>query len=128
MASQQVTVKVTGLREVTRSLKQYSGAVDDLKEANARIGSKVAQTAIATTPKLTGRLASTIRSNRAQNRISLKAGGARVPYAGIIEYGWPDRGIEAQPYLRRAAWTERRYIVTQYSANLEDLKRRYIAS
>lgn len=122
----QYTVSVKGLREVTRSLQQYAGAVDDLKDANAKIGSKVAQTAIATTPKLTGRLASTVKSNRAQRRVQLKAGGARVPYAGVIEYGYPARGIEAQPFLRRAIWTDRQYVVQQYAANLEALKRRYI--
>lgn len=124
----QYTVSVKGLREVTRSLNQYAGAVDDLKEANAKIGSKVAQTAIATTPKLTGRLASTVKSNRAQRKVQLKAGGARVPYAGVIEYGYPARGIEAQPFLRRAIWTDRQYVIQQYSANLEALKRKYITN
>jgi hypothetical protein len=122
------TVSVKGLREVTRSFKQYEGAVDDLKEANAAISSKVAQSAVATTPKLTGQLASTVRGNRAVQRVQLKAGGARTPYAGIIEYGWPAKNIEAQPFLRRAAWTNRDYIVQQYSANLEQIKRRYIAN
>jgi hypothetical protein len=126
--AQSVTVKVTGLREVVRSFKQYAGAVDDLKEANAAIGSKVAQTAVATTPFRTGRLASTVKSNRAVQRVQLKAGGARVPYAGVIEYGWPARNIEAQPFLRRAAWTNRDYIVQQYTSNLESIKRKYIAS
>ena len=32
------TVSVKGLREVVRSFDQYAGAVDDLKEANAKIG------------------------------------------------------------------------------------------
>ena len=41
------TVAVKGLREVVRSFNQYEGAVQDLKEANYAIGSKVAQTASA---------------------------------------------------------------------------------
>jgi carbon monoxide dehydrogenase subunit G len=122
------TVSVKGLREVTRSFKQYEGAVDDLKTANAAISSKVAQSAVATTPKLTGRLASTVKGNRAVQRVQIKAGGARVPYAGVIEYGWPARNIEAQPYLRRAAWTNKDYVIQQYSSNLESIKRRYIAN
>lgn len=122
------TVSVKGLREVTRSLSQYAGAADELKEANAKIGSKVAQTAIATTPKLTGALASTVRYNRALKKVQLKAGNARVPYAGIIEYGDPNRGIEAQPFLRRAVWNNKEYVIQQYSANLEDLKRKYLSN
>lgn len=120
------TVSVKGLREVTRSLDQYAGAIDELKEANAKIGSKVAQTAVATTPKLTGALAGTVKYNRAKNSVSLKAGGARVPYAGVIEYGDPNRNREAQPFLRRAAWDNREYVKQQYAANLDGLARRYI--
>lgn len=121
------TVKVKGLNEVSRSLKQYEGAADDLKEANAAIGSKVASTAVATLPKKTGALASTIKANRAVSRVQIKAGGARVPYAGVIEYGWPERNIEAQPYLRRAAWDNIGYVIDQFEANLESLKRKYIS-
>lgn len=122
------TVKVKGLNEVTRSLKQYEGAAEDLKEANAKIGSKVASTAVATSPKLSGKLASTIKSNRAVSRVQIKAGGASVPYAGVIEYGWPERNIEAQPYLRRAAWNNMNYVIDQFEANLESLKRKYISN
>jgi hypothetical protein len=120
-------VKIKGLREVTRSLKQYAGATDDLKEANANISSKVAKDAITIAPKSSGTLASTIRGNRAVQKVQLKAGGARVPYAGVIEYGWPARGIEGQSYLRKAAYDNIGFVIQQFDANLEDLKRKYIS-
>lgn len=120
------TVSVKGLREVVRSFDAYAGAVDDLKEANSKIGAVVAQTAKATAPYESGSLAGSIRQNRAKQKIQIKAGGARVPYAGVIEYGWPLRNIEAQPYLRRAAWDKREYVKEQYSANLQSLSRKYI--
>jgi len=123
-----VTIKIKGLREVTRSLDQYKGAVDDLKEANANIGSKVSKDAVAISPKKTGSLARTIKSNRAKNTIQIKAGGARVAYAGVIEYGWPDHNIEPQSYLRRAAYQNIGYVIQQFDANLEDLKRKYISN
>jgi len=122
------TVKVLGLREVQRSLNQYAGAADDLKEANAKIGQKVAVDAKATAPQRTGRLAGSIRANRAKSSIQLKAGSSSVPYAGVIEYGWPARNIEAQPYLRRAAWSNIDYVIQEFEANLEGLKRKYIAN
>ena len=96
------TVAVKGLREVVRSFNQYEGAVQDLKEANYAIGSKVAQTASAIAPQQTG------------------------PYAGVQEYGWAQRNIQAQPFLRRAAWTNREYTRTQYVANLNAIRRKYI--
>jgi hypothetical protein len=120
------TVSVKGLREVVRSLNKYEGAINDLKEANANIGSVVAQTAAATAPVQSGALARSIRANKAKQKVQIKAGGARVPYAGVQEYGWPARNIEAQPFLRRAAWSKREFVKTQYAANLEMLKRKYI--
>lgn len=120
------TIKIRGLREVTRSLNQYAGAVDDMKEANSKISAKVAQDAVSLSPKKSGNLARSIKGNRAKEKVQIKAGGARVPYAGVIEYGWPARNIEAQPYLRKAAYTNIRYVIEQFDSNLESLKRKYI--
>lgn len=120
------TVSVKGLREVVRSLNQYEGAVKDLKEANNAIGSKVAQTASAIAPQSTGALAASVKANKAKQKIQIRAGGAKVPYAGVQEYGWAARNIQAQPFLRRAAWTNREYTRTQYVANLNAIRRKYI--
>ena len=122
----QYTVKVLGLREVTRSLSQYAGAANDLKDANASIGQKVATEARATTPIKTGALQETVRYNRALKTVQIKAGNARVPYAGVMEYGWPARNIEAQPFLRRAAWNNMQYARDQFVANLNSIRREYI--
>ena len=118
------TVAVKGLREVVRSFNQYEGAVQDLKEANYAIGSKVAQTASAIAPQQTGALASSIRANKAKQKVQIKAGGAKVPYAGVQEYGWAQRNIQAQPFLRRAAWTERNYVKEQYTQNIQAIGRK----
>ena len=120
------TVAVKGLREVVRSFNQYAGAVQDLKEANYAIGSKVAQTASAIAPQQSGALAASIRANKAKQKIQIKAGGAKVPYAGVQEYGWAARNIKPQPFLRRAAWTNREYTRTQYVSNLNAIRRKYI--
>ena len=120
------TVSVKGLREVVRSFNQYEGAIKDLKEANYAIGSKVSKTASAIATKETGALAGSIRANRAKQKVQIKAGGAAVPYAGVQEYGWAARNIKAQPFLRRAAWTNREYTRTQYVANLNAIRRKYI--
>lgn len=120
------TVSVKGLREVVRSLNQYEGAVQDLKEANNAIGSKVAQTASAIAPQDSGALAASVKANKAKQKIQIRAGGAKVPYAGVQEYGWAARNIKAQPFLRRAAWTERNYVKEQYSLNIQAIGRKYI--
>lgn len=119
----ETTIKVTGVREVTNSLNQYSNEASRLQEANNRIASKVAQTAVATAPRLSGQLARSIRPRVLREKVELVAS---TPYAGVIEYGNPYRNLQAQPYLVPAVQRNMDFIVQQYEANLDALKRQYI--
>lgn len=97
------TVRVEGLSALRRQLKTMVGDVSDLKAANAAVAAYVAAEAAARAPRRTGRLAGSVRGNRAVGRAQVRGGGARVPYAGPIHWGWPARGIEAQPFISTAA-------------------------
>jgi hypothetical protein len=118
-------VQIKGLNEVTRNLKMFGATAEDLKEANAKISSKVAGDAAAIVPVLTGKLQSTIKGNKAQRKASIKAGSAAVPYAGRVEYGYPKVNQKAQPFLQRAAWTNQWFIIEQYEDNLNEIIRKY---
>lgn len=120
-----VTVRVEGLRETQKALKNLEGGLDDLKDANASLGTEIAQRASALAPRLTGNLAASIKSNRAAKKVSIKAGGAKVPYAGVIEYGWKQRNIQSQSYLRKAAFENRDFIVNKYEDNIKQVIRKY---
>lgn len=120
-----VTVKVEGLKETLSALKKLGDNFEDLKDANAELSSTIATKASALAPRLTGALANTIKGNRANKRVQLKAGSARVPYAAVIEYGWPKRNIKAQSYLRRAALEDRNYIVETYEKNIKEVIKKY---
>lgn len=99
------SVRIDGLRRLRRDLRQLEGGLADLKDANARAGQVVVQAATAKAPRRpgSGRLAGSGRASRAAGRVSVLWGGARVPYAGPIHWGWPARGIEAQPFVAEAA-------------------------
>jgi hypothetical protein len=97
-----VGYRVEGLSRVTRGLKALGLDVDDLKDAFARIAREAAQTAARHAPKKSGRLAATVRGNRAQSKAVVTAGRAAVPYAGPINYGWPRRGIRAAGFMQVA--------------------------
>lgn len=97
------TVRVVGRKKLARELKQLQGDTADLKAANSAVAALVASAASARAPRRTGRLASSVRGNRAAGKATVAAGGARLPYAGPIHYGWPARGIEAQPFVTDAA-------------------------
>lgn len=96
-------VRVDGARQLRRNLKRAGADLDDLKEVHAAVAEYVAVRAAAAAPRRTGRLAGTVRGNRARARATVSAGRASVPYAGPIHWGWPARGIREQPWIADAA-------------------------
>jgi len=99
-----VRVEVDGLRKLRRDLRALGDDLGDLKDANASTAQVVATEAARRAPTgRTGRLAGSGRGNRAAGRATVSFGGAKVPYAGPIHYGWPARGIEPQPFVTDAA-------------------------
>lgn len=107
------SVRVIGSKQLRASLKRAGLELDDLKAVNAAVAQLVAAAAASRAPQRSGRLAGSIRGNRAVSRARVMAGGSRLPYAGPIHWGWPARSIEANPFIRAAAvatepaWTDR---------------------
>lgn len=100
---QSAQVTVENLPEVRRQLRAFQGDVEDLKDANAAAAETVAAAAAGRAPRRTGRLAGSGRGNRAAGRATVIFGGAAVPYAGPVHWGWPARGIEGDPFVVEAA-------------------------
>lgn len=95
-------VQVTGLTELLRALKALGLDVEDLKDAFSAISREAADRAAKHAPRGSGRLAASIRGNRAQSKAVVLAGSARVPYARVINYGWAGHNITANPFMQRA--------------------------
>src|SRR5215468_8032398 len=74
-----------------------------MKDVHGQIAQIQATAGQSLAPKRTGMLAGSIRPTRQAARVVIKAGGARVPYAAVIHWGWPAHGITANPWLSRAA-------------------------
>jgi hypothetical protein len=113
------TVRVIGIDRLTRTLRAAGDDLSDLKDANAAAGRMVAGAAQGTVPRRSGRLASTIRASRQARRAQVVAGRASVPYAGPIHWGWPSRGIGAQPFLSEAAQSSESRWVPLYARDLQ---------
>jgi hypothetical protein len=104
MASTSQTVRVDGLRRLRSDLRKIEPkALDNVKRAYAAAAAMVAAAASARAPKRSGRLAASVRGNRAVSRATVAAGGVTLPYAGPIHYGWPAHNIEAAPFIIDAA-------------------------
>lgn len=94
-------VKVEGAARLRRTLKQAGDDLSNLRAAHAQ-AAKIAAGAV-NAPRVSGALASTVRSSGTKTAGILRAGKASVPYAGAIHWGWPRRGIEPNPFLSDAA-------------------------
>lgn len=95
------SVKVEGLTALVRDMQALGVEVDDLKAAFGTIADRGAQLAASFAPRRTGKLAASIKPSKAKNKAIVRAGGARVPYAGAVNYGWPAHGIRASRFLQR---------------------------
>lgn len=99
-------------------MKQAGLDLGNLRAAHAK-AAKIAEGA-ANPPKRSGALASTVRSSGTKTAGVLRAGRASVPYAGPIHWGWPRRGISANPFLSDAAQRSESTWLPVYEAAVND--------
>lgn len=97
-------VKIEGLRHLTKALKAAQGGAkgsltDALKDANKEAAEAVAKTARGEVPVVSGKLRDSIRAAGTLRAGIVRAGKAKVPYAGPIHFGWPSRHIIPNPFL-----------------------------
>lgn len=86
-----ITVRVYGEDRVRAAFGQMRRGIDDLSSAWRRIGARLLSTAVPLTPVLTGRLVQSLRATPGRMETTFSAGGGNVVYAGVQNYGWPDR-------------------------------------
>ena len=112
------TLEIKGIRATSRALKKSGADMQQMNKLMHAIGMIVVENARPRAPHNTGRLAATIRAGRGRTKAVVSAGKKRVPYAGVIHYGWPKRGIAAQPFLTTAIDSQSNRIYTEFLAGL----------
>lgn len=101
-------LQVDGGRQLRASLKRAGLDVTDLKAAHRAVAEDVARESRPEAPvgdggPHPGQLRDTTRASGTQSAAIVRAGSAAVPYAGPIHWGWPNRHIDAQPWLADTA-------------------------
>lgn len=86
--------QVEGMREAIRDLEAAGVEIEDLKTAFGKVADTAADEISKNSPRRSGALAGNARASRAKNKAIVTVGGARVPYAGPIFYGWSARNIK----------------------------------
>lgn len=93
--------QVEGLNQVVRALQELGVETDDLKEAFSTIAAEGGRVMAGFVPQRSGRLASSVRGNRAKSKAVVTVGRASIPYAGAIQWGWPKRGIRPSGFFEK---------------------------
>ena len=124
-------VRVEGLVDVRRKIRRMEQGLDqdaakgDLKAMNLEAAEIVAGVATGLVPVRAGTLRQTIRAAGAQKSGRVRAGFARVPYAGPIHFGWPQRNISPQPFLYDALDRRRNEVFDAYERNMSEIVKKY---
>lgn len=116
-------LRVTGLRSTFRSLQDAGASAEDLKNLMAVLGALVVQDAQPRARRDTGALAGSIRAGRGKTKAVVRAGGARIPYAGVQHYGWAARSISPNPFLVQAIQSQQGAILAALDDGIKDLLR-----
>ena len=114
-------LQIVGARQLRDAMKQAGVSLDDLKPVNARAAQIVQAAAASRAPRRSGRLAGSLRSSGTRRAGVVRAGGARVPYANPIHWGWPRRHIAANTFVVDAAQATEPAWVEVYAHDIEQL-------
>ena len=121
----EANISIQGVKEVKDSLDKMARSLESNLDLNKELSTTLAQKASALAPRLTGALASSVVGNPSAEKAQIMAGSAAVPYAGVIEYGWPDRNIDAQPSLNPAVNNNMGYIIEKYNDSIQKAIKQY---
>lgn len=93
-------VQVEGLGETIAALAAFEPALRrQVNKAGREAAKIVADAAKARAPIRTGQLRNSIRAGANRRGAYVRAGNARVPYAGPIHFGWRVHHIKPNPFI-----------------------------
>jgi carbon monoxide dehydrogenase subunit G len=119
------SIRVSGLNQAIRALKDVGVPASEIAAAGKDAAEIVAGEARTLVPVKTGKLKGSIRTATQQRKAIVRAGGARVPYANPIHWGWFRRGIKPNQFFSRAINPNIDKIYKQYFDNLQRLIDKY---
>lgn len=118
------SVQINGLKETVRSLEKFGVSAEDLKGAFTKAGTLVATDAKTLVDTKSGALANTIKPSKTKNKSIVRAGSARVVYAGVQHYGGYNN-IDPQLFLTTAVDRNAQTIISLVDSELDALITQY---
>lgn len=119
----EVAFKVEGLARAIRAAEQAGADAENMRDLMHSIGEIVAARGRALAPARTGRLRAAIRAGRGKTKAVVRAGyeSKRLPYAGVVHYGWPARRLAPNPFMVRAVEQTRSQVIDRLETGLGDI-------
>ncbi len=118
-------VDIRGIESLNSLLLKFTNDVKNLDGFGTKVGKLIVDSASAMAPKRSGALAASIGTVSRKEGVQVYAGSERVPYAGVIEYGWAARGRQPQPYLMPAVQEKIGMVVEKYEEGISGTIRKY---
>jgi len=116
------SVRIDGLSKATKALEKAGVDAQDLKTLMHEIGMVVVRAA--NVPTRTGRLAASLKAGKGKTKAVVRAGGARVPYAGVVHYGWPAHNMQPQSFLSEALESHKTEVFNKLEDGIDDVLKR----
>jgi len=113
-------LRVENLRELQRRIRVVDKGLGPKLRLTNKSAAEVAKTGVdPLVPVKSGRLANSVGVVASQTSAAVKAGSAaRVPYAGVINFGWPAHNIEGAHFLEKGVAAREREIREKYDVEI----------
>ncbi|KAB7789460.1 HK97 gp10 family phage protein [Bifidobacterium cebidarum] len=94
---------VVGQKRFVATMRKAGADMKELKSVNRQAADLAAPAVRSRAPHgKSGKLAASIRAGATQKAGVVRAGRKSVPYAGVINYGWPKRHIRPRTFVNDA--------------------------
>jgi hypothetical protein len=118
VAASKGAVRVEGVREVQLAMRKLEAQAADLKSAHAAVAASLVPGVSLRSPRRSGALAASWAPGATKGRARITSSR---PYAGVIEYGWSERGIEPARMVRDTVDASHAEILAGYERELARL-------
>lgn len=120
MAGFDIELTEKGAKEAARRLRKAGADMQQLKAAYKDMAGVVKTNAGHVVPVRSGKLKRSIRASATQRSGVVRAGRANLPYAGVINYGWPRHHIEATHFMETGLALSQAEVISLYAKAIRD--------
>ena len=115
--------RVDGLNREIRAATKAGADSENMRELMHSIGEIFAGRGRALAPARSRKLVGSIRAGRGKTKAVVRTGfeSKRLPYAGVVHYGWPAHHIEPSTFMLKAIEQTRGAVIARLETGLGEI-------